>query len=1312
MSDSRWQFWIDVGGTFTDCLAQRPDGTLLRHKLLSSGVVKGRVHVDSTSRRIHDPARRADPPEFWRDYCLRLLDHQGRVIAESRIQSHDAATGTLLLESPLSVDPEAHQSYELASGEEAPIVAVRYLMELGLADPVPPISMRLGTTRGTNALITRKGAKTALLTTNGFADVLRIGYQNRPRLFTLAIARPEPLFFRVATIRERIAADGTVLDPLEKTEVRQKLIELKKEGAESLAICLLHAYRYPQHEQQVEQIAEEIGFAEISRSSRVAPLMKIVARGDTTVLDAYLNPVLRSYIQQLGHALRGVDSLQKSDEPPHDLRGQMKVLTSAGGLVDAAKFVGKDSILSGPAGGVVGFSRAAQAAGFDRAIGFDMGGTSTDVSRFDGRFELEYETEKAGVRVVAPMMAIETVAAGGGSLCEFDGVKLAVGPDSAGADPGPACYGRGGPLAVTDVNLMLGKILPTSFPFSLDVEAAERRLRETAAQIAEGTGRHYAPIELANGFLRVANANMAKAIRSISIAKGYDPREYVLVAFGGAAPQHACAIADELGIHQILNHPDAGILSAVGVGAADVVRHRAVGVYRPYFEKAVDELEETFQYLTQQATQEVLAEGVSGDRIHVVRSLDLRYQGVDAFLTIARADEATFAERFLVEHQRLYGYVQEGRDLEIVAARVEVTGRSSVAPPGSRRVTPPTIPEPRSTTTVWFQAQPHTAQVYDRRDLRPGQRIRGPAVVLEDVSTTVVDPGWIADVLSEGELLLERSTDKVNGPQTNQADRNDGAGAPADRASPRRITPPPLTAVEPDPVMLEIFNNHFAGIAEQMGITLRNTSSSVNVKERLDFSCALFEADGSLVVNAPHIPVHLGAMSETVKCVLADNPSIQPGDVFVTNDPYRGGSHLPDITVVTPVHEPVTGKLRFLTASRAHHAEIGGIVPGSMPPFSRCLAEEGVVLHNFKVVAGGRSRIDELHKLLLAGPHPTRDPETNLADIRAQIASNQQGARDLNRLVGRFGWPLVEAYMTFIQEAAERKMRQALARVPNGRHEFVDHLDDGAPICASITIDEDSAIIDFNGTGPVLPGNLNANRAIVTAAVMYCLRCLIDEEIPLNQGVLAPVELILPECLLNPQRQATPTECPAVAGGNVETSQRIVDVILGALGVAAASQGTMNNLLFGDATFGYYETICGGAGATRDCDGADAVHTHMTNTRLTDPEVLEQRYPVRLVEFAIRHGSGGGGRRRGGNGVVRRLEFLRELDVAVLSQRRGPFAPYGLAGGHPGALGSNRLLRRDGRCETLPYAAQFRVQAGDQLFIETPGGGGYGAPLS
>ncbi len=1229
-----WEFWIDVGGTFTDSFVRGPDGGVRNYKLLSSGVIKGAVGAGSTRECVVDAARSGDPEGIWSGFRLRLFDDNGVATHETSVARFSRATGGLHLAEPLPAEPAPGQRYELSCEAEAPIVAIRYLLGVPLAEPLPGVSVRLGTTRGTNALITRRGAKTALVTTAGFGDILHVGYQNRPRIFELAIRKRQPLFSAVVEINERIDAKGNVLHAPDRERIRAQLETLRNAGIDSLAVCLLHGFVRNDHEELVAAVASEVGFDEISVSSRIAPLIKIVSRGDTTVMDAYLNPILRRYVRSLREHLPGCS---------------LRLLTSAGGLVDADQFVGKDSILSGPAGGVVGFSRVAQAAGFQQAIGFDMGGTSTDVSRFDGRWELEYETEKSGVRVVAPMMAIETVAAGGGSICGFDGVKLIVGPDSAGADPGPACYGRGGPLTVTDVNFLLGKIPPERFPFPLDRPAAEARLAALAEAIARTSGHRYEPLELAEGFVRVANANMAKAIGSISVAKGCDPRDYLLVPFGGAAGQHACAVARELGIRQILHHPVAGLLSAYGIGLADVERHQVAGVYQLLEPASLEALASTFGQLERTAIAGVLSEGIARERIAAQRFLELRYRGVEAALTLpcpAGSTAQQMAEAFAAEHRKLYGYEHQQRALEIVAARVEARGSSSDPLPPSTSAPPRQVHSEQQTAT-YFDGKLVDTAVFDRQCLQPGDRLRGPAIVCETASTTVIDPHWEAEVLSGGELLVRQS-----GQHANQAQVSTAA----------------------DPVMLEIFNNQFAAIAEQMGITLRNTSSSVNVKERLDFSCALFTPTGDLVVNAPHIPVHLGAMAETVRRTIADNRAMQPGDVFVTNDPYRGGSHLPDVTVITPVHD-ADGRLLFFTASRAHHAELGGITPGSMPPFSQNLAEEGVLIRNFKLIDAGRERWEPLTELLTGGPYPTRSVEANLADIAAQVAANHRGAGDLVRLVERYSLPVVEAYMGHIQQAAAQKVRRALARLEDGSYPFTDHLDDGTPIAVNVTIDGERATFDFTGTGPVVAGNLNANRAITTAAVMYVLRCMLDEDIPLNQGVLAPVEIVIPEGLLNPTERPRAEDCPAVVGGNVETSQRVVDVLLGALALAAASQGTMNNLLFGDATFGYYETICGGAGATPEADGADAVHTHMTNTRLTDPEVLERRYPVRVRSFSIRRGSGGKGLRRGGDGVIRQLEFLRPLEVSILSQRRGPYPPYGLAGGENGALGRNLLLR-------------------------------------
>ena len=1134
-----WSFWIDVGGTFTDGVVTRPDGTQIILKVLSSGAVKGTAR-QQTPTSLLDPSLASDRSDLWAGYKLTLFNDNGDAVAATSVAASSSDGQLTVIE---AIPAGSASRFELSSGEEAPVLLIRLALGLRLDEPIPPVIVRLGTTRGTNALLTRRGAKTGLVTTRGFRDVLLIANQDRPRLFDLAIRKPEPLFHAVAEIDERLDAQGGVLLPPNPHQVREALNSLKAAGCQSLAICLLHSYANSVHEDLVALLAKEAGFDQVSVSSRLSPVIKIVSRGDTTVMDAYLNPVLRDYVERLQSRLPGSD---------------LRFMTSSGGLVTAERFTGKESVLSGPAGGVIGCARLAQECSLHapreepfeatsirkkgfisrsemaplKIIGFDMGGTSTDVSRYDGRLEYEYETTKAGVRIVTPMLAIETVAAGGGSICGFDGVKLFAGPQSAGADPGPACYGRGGPLTVTDCNVFLGRIPAECFPFALDQAAIERRLQTLCTEIAASPfGKTYAPEELAAGFLEIADAAMARAIRKVSVAKGYDPADYTLIPFGGAGGQHACALARLLGMSRILAHPWAGVLSAYGIGHADVRRFRQQTVLQPYSAEMLAAVEPEISALAAAARSEVLAEGVPTDHIAPPQvSLDLRYVGVESAISVPRPNDGDYARGYAVRHRQLYGYDRPGRPLEIVAVRVEVVGRSGETPQASHAVNDAGTPIASDALhSAWFGGQAVTTPVFTRATLQPGNVVPGPAIIAEPTSTLVIEPRFTARVLSRGEVVVEH----------NGSPGMTILGLPADGAV--------------DPVQLELFHHTFGSIAEQMGITLQHTSISTNVKERLDFSCAIFDPQGGLVVNAPHIPVHLGAMSETVRCVLRDNPDLGPGDVIVTNDPYRGGSHLPDVTVVTPVHDPATGVLLFFTASRAHHAEIGGIVPGSMPPFSKNLGEEGVLIRNFRLVDKGQSREVELEALLKSGPYPSRAVNDNLADIRAQVAANQMGARLLQDLIAQRGVDVVEAYMGHLQSAAAEAMRRALAALPDGDYRFTDHLDDGSPITATITIHGESARIDFTGTGPVLASNLNANRAIVTAAVMYALRCLIgesrvesresrartvggaasssgsqlstlDSQLPLNGGVLEPIEIVLPECLLNPPEHADPTQ--------------------------------------------------------------------------------------------------------------------------------------------------------------------------------------------
>ncbi len=1316
---ARWRFWIDVGGTFTDCIARRPDGSLRTHKLLSTGRYPTRAHPDSNRLRWIDPALAAAPDGYFNGYTLHCpLPESGWV--ERQVAAHVAATGSLAFDEPLPARPADHTPGELVSHEEAPVAGIRWLLGARLDEALGALSVRLGTTRATNALLERRGARTALVTTAGFADGLRIGYQDRPHLFDLHIHQPPELYEIAVEIAERLAADGSVLHPLNEAAARTALITLRAIGIESLAVCLLHAYRNPVHERVLGAIAAELGFPHVSLSHHVSPLPKFIYRGDTTVLDAYLTPVLRDYCRRLAAQL-----------PDADLR----FMTSAGSLVTLDNFSGKDAILSGPAGGVVGTAHTTDRAGLAPAFAFDMGGTSTDVSRWNGEsFTRRYEAEAAGSqirrhRLQTSMLEIETVAAGGGSVCWFDGEKLAVGPRSAGADPGPACYGRGGPLTVTDLNFYLGRI--PRFPFALDLAAVETRLDELIVQITAAPASprsSFSRSGLAAGFLRIANAAMVAPIKKLAASRGDDVRTHTLVAFGGAGGQHACAVARGLGMTRVLCTSHAGVLSALGIGLAGITKFAGQAL------TPADDPATVFAALESHLRSQFAAEGICASLLAPPRrTLEMRYQGQETRLPIPEPADGDFPAAFAREHQRLFNFTFPGRAIENYAARVEystVTDRL----PADPIVSLSHQPKPAFVTQTLFDTVRKPTNVYERITLGPGMRISGPAIVLESVATVVIEPGWTAEVTAQNDLLLTTTV----------------SATPATPATPATKTPH-YSEFPPDIVELELYHGRFTSIAEQMGAALQRTALSTNVKERLDFSCALFDATGALVANAAHIPVHLGAMQECVRCLRADVPDLRPGEVYITNDPFRGGSHLPDVTVVTPVFTDDSPRPAFFTASRAHHAEIGGITPGSLPPGATSLAEEGVLLRAFRYDTTHAAGSDAaLRSLLLSGPYPSRSPDENLADLHAQIAANQTGVLLLRELIAQQGFPAVTAYAGHLQRTAERLMRAALQKfvgqalrvapddasrlpctspipvesVPNDATDgepapppdlvrtFRDTLDDGTPIALTLTVRFDgTAHFDFAGSAPVHPGNLNANPAIVASAVIYCLRCLLGEPVPLNAGLLAPVEIIIPSnTLLHPPGHADPRQCPAVGGGNVETSQRLVDVILGALGLAAASQGTMNNLLFGRGgpdAFGYYETVGGGSGATPAGPGASAVHVHMTNTRLTDPEVLETRYPVRLREWSIRHGSGGAGRSRGGDGMVRELEFLAPLSVSLLTNRRLT-APYGAAGGQPGQPGRN-LLRRSGETNftDLPPAGTIEVQPGDILRLETPGGGGW-----
>ncbi|HPZ56707.1 hydantoinase B/oxoprolinase family protein [Ottowia sp.] len=1218
---SRWQFWIDRGGTFTDIVARRPDGVIVTHKLLSEN------------------------PEQYKD---------------------------------------------------AAVAGIRHLLGLQAGEAITPDlveCVKMGTTVATNALLERKGEPTLLVTTRGFRDGLRIAYQNRPRLFDRHIVLPELLYSAVVEAEERVDANGDLVQALDESLLKKELSAQYQQGLRSVAIVFMHGYRHVAHEQAAARIAREVGFTQISTSHETSPMMKFVSRGDTTVVDAYLSPILRRYVEQVAAEMPGV---------------KLFFMQSSGGLTDAMAFQGKDAILSGPAGGIVGMARTAEIAGQPKVIGFDMGGTSTDVSHYAGQFEREFETQVAGVRMRAPMMSIHTVAAGGGSILQFDGARFRVGPESAGANPGPASYRRGGPLALTDANVMVGKVQPAYFPKvfgpaadeALDAEVVRARF----ADIAGPTGR--TPEDVAHGFIQIAVQQMANAIKKISVARGYDVTRYTLQCFGGAGGQHACGVADALGMTRVLVHPLAGVLSAYGMGLADQNVMRETAVELPLTPDHIGAMRDTLSGLALAAHQELARQEVSRGDIRVHHRVHVRYEGTDSALIVSfphlqggetgdaqvmhditRAFEAAYRQRF--------AFLMTGKALIVEAVSVEAVVAGDAPTEHEHPLHPARDVPQRDTARIYTvgtdgQAGWHEAALIVREDLRPGDAIDGPAIIAEQNATTVVDPGWRASLTAFDHLLLERTV-------------------------PRAVTYAAGTTV--DPVLLEVFNNLFMNIAEQMGLQLQNTAYSVNIKERLDFSCALFDAEGNLIANAPHMPVHLGSMGESIKTVIARNRgAMQRGDVFVLNDPYHGGTHLPDITVITPVYLDGGEQPIFYVGSRGHHADIGGISPGSMPPFSTRIEEEGVQIDNVKLVDAGHLRESDMLALLASGEYPSRNPQQNMADLKAQIAANEKGVQELRKMVGQFGLDVVQAYMKHVQDNAEESVRRAItrlaARLKNGS--FTLPLDNGAQIQVAVTIDgaTRSAKVDFTGTSPQQTNNFNAPTAVCMAAVLYVFRMLVDDDIPLNAGCLKPIEVVIPEgSMLRPQPPAS------VVAGNVETSTCITNAIIGALGLMGASQCTVNNFTFGNDSYQYYETISGGSGAGGVFDengqlvggfpGTSVVQTHMTNSRMTDPEVLEWRFPVRLESYEIRRDSGGAGQWAGGNGGVRRIRFLQPMTASILSNGRERGA-FGMAGGGAGAVGINRVVRADGTVETLQHIGSAEMQPGDIFEIHTPGGGGFG----
>jgi len=1210
--------------------------------------------------------------EFWIDRGGTFTDVIGR-----------RPDGKLVTHKLLSENPEAYA--------DAAVAGIRRLLGLAAGEPIPAMrigAVKMGTTVATNALLERKGERTLLLITKGFRDALRIGYQARPKIFARHIVKPDMLYERVVEVDERVRADGTVERAADLDAVRAELLRAKQDGIRAVAVVLMHAYRYSKHEQQVAALAREAGFVQVSASHEVSPLIKLIGRGDTTVVDSYLSPILGRYVAQVAGELN--PSPREAGEG-----SRLMFMMSSGGLTAAELFRGKDAILSGPAGGVVGMAETGRQAGFARLIGFDMGGTSTDVSHFAGEYERTFETEVAGVRMRAPMMLIHTVAAGGGSILHFDGARFRVGPDSAGANPGPICYRRGGPLAVTDANVMVGKLIPEFFPKifgpqqnePLDAEA----VRKGFAKLAKDVGDQRRPEQVADGFIKIAVENMANAIKKISVQRGYDVTRYALNCFGGAGGQHACLVADALGMTHVLIHPFSSLLSAYGMGLADIRSVRQQAIEEPFGEKARAALARAARKLARSVIDEVSGQGVSADKITKQVRAHIRYAGTDTALIIdagvfhSPLDEkaqlaplAKMKSAFERAHKARFGFVDRAKALVIEAVSVEGVGGGTTFREKAQKIRRSKPPAPARRTRFFSGGKWRPALVYVRETLAPGHKVKGPAIIIEPHQTVVVEHGWQAELTAKNHLMLQRI---------------------------RKLVRPRAVGTRADPVMLEVFNNLFMSIAEQMGVALQNTAYSVNIKERLDFSCAVFSGGGSLVANAPHMPVHLGSMDRAVETIIRENNGkIRPGDIYAINAPYNGGTHLPDITICTPVFDGRT--ILFWVASRGHHADVGGISPGSMSPNATTIEQEGIYIDNFKLVDRGRFREKDIYALLTSGKYPARNPVQNVNDLKAQIAANEKGAQELRKMVRHFTLRVVRAYMRHVQDNAAESVRRVIDRLHDSA--FSVEMDQGTVIKVRITVDKKKrkATVDFTGTSPQQPNNFNAPEPVTRAAVLYVFRVMVDDDIPMNAGCLRPIRIIIPKkSLLSPEFPA------AVVAGNVETSQEVTNCLFGALGAMAAAQGTMNNLNFGNARYQYYETICSGSPAGPGFPGTDAVHTHMTNTRLTDPEILEFRYPVLLEDFHIRKDSGGRGRWNAGDGIVRAIRFLEKMECTILSGHRR-VRPFGLAGGGDGQVGENRVRRKDGRLEKLKGCDATVLEAGEAIIIQSPTAGGYGNPDS
>ncbi|MCP4601364.1 MAG: 5-oxoprolinase [Proteobacteria bacterium] len=1257
--EGRWEVHVDTGGTFTDCLAQDPSGLEHRVKVLSSGALRGRIIEWEGDRRFRFEAAWSGPDDFVRGFGFRSLSRNCSVV---KVAAYHSATRVMELIKTPDEGVGNQEFFELLSQEEAPLLAARLFTATPAGAPLPPLSMRLATTRGTNALLTRSGTPPVLFITQGFGDILEIGNQARPDLFALNVEKPRPLYAMTVELAGRLDADGAVIVPFDLKKVETDAAGLVQKGHRSAAVALLHADKRPDCEHEVAATLKQAGFEHVSCSADLAPFIKILMRAETAVVNAYLAPAIDSYLSRISTVLRD---------------GSLLVMTSAGGLVRADSYQAKDSLLSGPAGGISGAVSAGRSEGLSHLIAFDMGGTSTDVARYDGDFEYVFEHTVGDAHLAAPALAIESVAAGGGSICDCDGMRLVVGPKSAGAHPGPACYGALGPLTVTDVNLLAGRIDPDRFEIPIVPEAAERALVDVSDRLAAATDEKPEKEQLIEGFLEIANQRMADAIRRISLRLGYDPSNYTLVAFGGAGPQHALAVAERLGVQTVLIPAHPGLLSAQGLAGAAVERFAERQILRP-LDEIQNEIPRILDGLVHEATDRLAEEGINPDDAIVRRCIaGLRFVGQDATLEVDVQPEISLDRVFEEQYVQIFGHQPESRAVELVSLRVVASTikDTEIRTDGPVQVHEPT---PHGTARALFAGRWVDVASYDRNRLLPGARFNGPALVFERYSATVIEPGWRVVVSASRSILAHRV-------ESHQVSKS---------------------LSQPESVRLELFTHRFETIAREMGESLRRTAVSTNIKERLDFSCALVDTSGELIVNAPHMPVHLGSLGLCVRRVVQEMP-IDSGDTVITNHPDFGGSHLPDITLISPAHGS-GGSLIGYAVSRAHHAEIGGALPGSMPPTATRLIEEGVVIRPTYLVRQGEAQWDSIRQIIQGGPYPSRAPEDNLADLRAALAANMSGVTALRKLADTWGEDTLAHYMTALKDRAEASIRAALSRIKDGPLRAQEVLDDGTVLAIQIKIRGDQVHVDFSGSSGVHPGNLNATPAVVLSTWLYVLRLLIDEPLPLNEGLLRSCRMRIPTGILNPRFGDDPAEAPAVVGGNVETSQRLVNGLIRAFGLTASSQGTMNNLLFGNDDLSYYETVCGGCGAGPGFHGASAVHSHMTNTRITDPEVIEHRYPVRLKRFQVRRSSGGAGRFKGGDGVIREFEFLKPMTLSILSQHRID-GPMGINGGKPGQFGSQRVVRATGEEQILGSIDTCEVGPGDCLILKTPGGGGYGS---